>query len=244
MKKTQNEKIQEEKPEEKDVEENSDDKKAKEAMQKELIALTKKYNFVRVTLKAGNQFIYQSKHLQLKAGLFDWGIEGKEIITDDILFIVHDDILKIEGLETPFATEEFKCDFSDEEIGPQVAEILLMSICTYKPIQINYHDKNGRTTLKNLYYTSFLPSESKFSLPYKNLFKNMLNDELDSDHIAAMSPHQTEPRTFTINQIQTIRVFDAFFTTENGIDILKEGISIAEEAEQNDLAEILKSCIE
>ena len=246
--------INEEKKEEVQTAETTSDKKAventndeeliKERMQKEIVSLTHKYDYIRVTTTIGNQYLYQSKHFQLRTGLFDWGIEGKEIITDEILYLENSSVAKMEGLDSPFDGEEIACNFEDEVSASAVADSLLMAICTYQPIQVNYHDKNGRTTLKNLYHVTFKPLTNKFSLPYKNLFRDMLDDKIDAEQLSALCPHNPEPRNFVIQQIQTLRRFNAFFTTSKGIETLKEGIKLAQDAEQTELAEVLMSKIQ
>ena len=246
--------INEEKKEEVQTAETTSDKKAventndeeliKERMQKEIVSLTHKYDYIRVTTTIGNQYLYQSKHFQLRTGLFDWGIEGKEIITDEILYLENSSVAKMEGLDSPFDGEEIACNFEDEDSASVVADSLLMAICTYQPIQVNYHDKNGRTTLKNLYHVTFKPLTNKFSLPYKNLFRDMLDDKIDAEQLSALCPHNPEPRNFVIQQIQTLRRFNAFFTTSKGIETLKEGIKLAQDAEQTELAEVLMSKIQ
>ena len=246
--------INEEKKEEVQTAETTSDKKAventndeeliKERMQKEIVYLTHKYDYIRVTTTIGNQYLYQSKHFQLRTGLFDWGIEGKEIITDEILYLENSSVAKMEGLDSPFDGEEIACNFEDEDSASAVADSLLMAICTYQPIQVNYHDKNGRTTLKNLYHVTFKPLTNKFSLPYKNLFRDMLDDKIDAEQLSALCPHNPEPRNFVIQQIQILRRFNAFFTTSKGIETLKEGIRLAQDAEQTELAEVLMSKIQ
>ena len=223
----------------------TDDEEAmKEKMQKEIVSLTQKYDYIRVTTTIGNQYIYQSRHFQLRTGLFDWGIEGKEIITDEILYLENSAVAKMEGLDSPFDGEELICNMEDEDSASAVADSLLMAICTYQPIQVNYHDKNGRTTLKNLYHVTFKPLANKFSLPYKNLFRDMLDEKIDAEQLSALCPHNPEPRNFAIPQIQTLRRFNAFFTTKEGIETMKEGIKLAQDAEQTELAEVLMSKIQ
>ena len=221
-----------------------DEEEMKEMMQKEIISLTQKYDYIRVTTTIGNQYIYQSRHFQLRTGLFDWGIEGKEIITDEILYLENSAVAKMEGLDSPFDGEELICNMEDEDSASAVADSLLMAICTYQPIQVNYHDKNGRTTLKNLYHVTFKPLANKFSLPYKNLFRDMLDEKIDAEQLSALCPHNPEPRNFAIPQIQTLRRFNAFFTTKEGIETLKEGIKLAQDTDQTELAEVLMSKIQ
>lgn len=223
---------------------NDDEEALKEKMQKEIISLTQKYDYVRVTTTVGNQYIYQSKYFQLRTGLFDWGIEGKEIITDETLYLENSTVAKMEGLDSPYDGEEIVCNFEDEDSASAVADSLLMAICTYQPIQVNYHDKNGRTTQKTLFHVTFKPLANKFSLPYRNLFRDMLEDKIDAEQLSALCPHNPEPRNFAIQQIQTLRRFNAFFTTEGGIETLKEGIKLAQDAEQTELAEVLMSKIQ
>lgn len=225
-------------------ESNDDEEAIKENMQKKIISLTQKYAYIRVTTTVGNQYIYLSKHFQLRTGLFDWGIEGKEIITDETLYLENSTVAKMEGLDSPYDGEETVCNFDDEESASAVAESLLMAICTYQPIQVNYHDKNGRTTQKNLFHITFKPLTNKFSLPYRNLFRDMLDDKIDAEQLSALCPHNPEPRNFAIQQIQTLRRFNAFFTTKEGIETLKEGIKLAQDAEQTELAEVLISKIQ
>lgn len=223
---------------------NDDEEALKEKMQKEIISLTQKYDYVRVTTTVGNQYIYQSKYFQLRTGLFDWGIEGKEIITDETLYLENSTVAKMEGLDSPYDGEEIVCNFEDEDSASAVADSLLMAICTYQPIQVNYHDKNGRTTQKTLFHVTFKPLANKFSLPYRNLFRDMLEDKIDAEQLSALCPHNPEPRNFAIQQIQTLRRFNAFFTTEGGIETMKEGIKLAQDAEQTELAEVLMSKIQ
>ena len=229
---------------EKASEGNDDEEAIKENMQKEIISLTQKYDYIRATTTVGNQYIYLSKHFQLRTGLFDWGIEGKEIITDETLYLENSTVAKMEGLDSPYDGEEIVCNFDDEDSASAVADSLLMAICTYQPIQVNYHDKNGRTTQKNLYHITFKPLANKFSLPYRNLFRDMLDDKIDAEQLSALCPHNPEPRNFVIHQIQTLRRFNAFFTTKEGIETLKEGIKLAQDAEQTELAEVLMSKIQ
>lgn len=217
----------------------TDEEIDKEKLNSEIVSLVKKYDYVRVTTDKGNQYIYQSKHLYVKSGLFDWGIEGEEIITKEILYLSNERIAKLEGMESPYDSEELKCDLSNEETAHEVIESLLTAICTYQPVQINYHDKNGRTTTKNLYYISFKPSSDKFTLPYKNVFKDILEENVDTEQISAITPNSAEPKNFAIAQIETIRRYNAYFTTEEGIKTMKEGIELAQKADQQELVDIL-----
>ena len=221
-----------------------DEDTRKENMQKEILSITQNFEYIRITTTIGNQYIYQSKHFRLSTGLFDWGIEGKEIITDENLYLENSLVSKMEGLNTPFIGDELECNFEDEDSSSAIADALLIAICTYQPIQVNYHDKNGRTTQKNLFHVTFKPLTNKFKLPYKDIFKDMLEEKIDPEQLSALCPHNPEPRNFAIPQIQTLRRFNAFFTTQEGIETLKEGIELAKEADQVELAEVLMSKIQ
>ncbi len=218
-----------------------EDEIEKDNFNNELHSITKKFEYVRLTTTIGNQYIYLSKNLILKVGLFDWGIEGKEVITDEILYLRSNCISKMEGLDSPFDSEELICDLNNEESAQQLVESLLTAICTYQPLQISYHDKNGRTTIKNLYHVTFQPTVSKFSLPYKDMFKDMLDENINTEHISAIASNNPEPRNYSIAQIGTIRRFNAYFTTEEGIKTMKDGIEMALASEQQELADLLSS---
>lgn len=217
----------------------SSQKETKEKLQ----TLTEKYAYIRITTARKSQCIFASKKIHIKNGLFDWGIEGQELILDEEHYIPNDEIIRMEGIDNPYSTSEITCDFSNEGNGAEVAETLLTAICCYHPIRITYKDKNGRISLRHLHYICFQPQASNYSLPYANMFQEMLSDNLDTDHIAAICAHHPEARTFIINQIQTIQVFDAFVTTQEGLKALQEGIRLANEDGQTELSELLSGCI-
>lgn len=183
--------------------------------------------------------MFEARHLQIKAGLFDWGIEGLEIIQNELQYIPHDSIARIEGLDSLFATDEIVCDFSCQEGAAEAAELLLLAICCCQPMRITYRDKNGRVSQKTLYYACFLPRETSFTLPFPGMYRDMLGDEMDTDHIAARCAGYTEIRIFNINQIQSVQVFDAFFTTSKGLETIQEAIQLATECGQEEMADLL-----
>lgn len=147
----------------------SDILEAYQEMKARLEESTLHYPYTRITSETnGCQYIYESRTLQLKAELFIWGVEGKEVVLEENHFIPYNEIAKIEGLETPFATDVMTCDFSEEGNGEEVAEALLMAICCYHPIHITYRDKNGRISERNLYWICFQPQGiSSVRLPYE-----------------------------------------------------------------------------
>ena len=223
----------------------SDILEAYQEMKARLEESTLHYPYTRITSETnGCQYIYESRTLQLKAELFIWGVEGKEVVLEENHFIPYNEITKIEGLETPFATDVMTCDFSEEGNGEEVAEALLMAICCYHPIHITYRDKNGRISERNLYWICFQPQGiSSVRLPYEKIFRDMFDGEIDTDHIMAMCAHTPVPRIFIINQILSIQIYDAFVTTRKGIDTQIDGMYYAVLASQSEAADMIYKCL-
>ena len=223
----------------------SDILEAYQEMKARLEESTLHYPYTRITSETnGCQYIYESRTLQLKAELFIWGVEGKEVVLEENHFIPYNEIAKIEGLETPFATDVMTCDFSEEGNGEEVAEALLMAICCYHPIHITYRDKNGRISERNLYWICFQPQGiSSVRLPYEKIFRDMFDGEIDTDHIMAMCAHTPVPRIFIINQILSNQIYDAFVTTRKGIDIQIDGMYYAVLASQSEAADMIYKCL-
>ena len=223
----------------------SDILEAYQEMKVRLEESTLHYPYTRITSETnGCQYIYESRTLQLKAELFIWGVEGKEVVLEENHFIPYNEIAKIEGMETPFATDVMTCDFSEEGNGEEVAEALLMAICCYHPIHITYRDKNGRISERNLYWICFQPQGiSSVRLPYEKIFRDMFDGEIDTDHIMAMCAHTPVPRIFIINQILSIQIYDAFVTTRKGIDTQIDGMYYAVLASQSEAADMIYKCL-
>ena len=223
----------------------SDILEAYQEMKARLEESTLHYPYTRITSETnGCQYIYESRTLQLKAELFIWGVEGKEVVLEENHFIPYNEIAKIEGLETPFATDVMTCDFSEEGNGEEVAEALLMAICCYHPIHITYRDKNGRISERNLYWICFQPQGiSSVRLPYEKIFRDMFDGEIDTDHIMVMCAHTPVPRIFIINQILSIQIYDAFVTTRKGIDTQIDGMYYAVLASQSEAADMIYKCL-
>ena len=223
----------------------SDILEAYQEMKARLEESTLHYPYTRITSETnGCQYIYESRTLQLKAELFIWGVEGKEVVLEENHFIPYNEIAKIEGLETPFATDVMTCDFSEEGNGEEVAEALLMAICCYHPIHITYRDKNGRISERNLYWICFQPQGiSSVRLPYEKIFRDMFDGEIDTDHIMAMCAHTPVPRIFIINQILSIQIYDAFVTTRKGIDTQIDGMYYAVLTSQSEAADMIYKCL-
>ena len=208
-----------------------------------LCELKSKFPYIRVTLNIFTQYIFETTEVNVIVGLFEKGLQGHELISDKNIYIEENDIFLIEGLETPFAGDIIQCDFSDGNVTEQAAQTLLTAICTCQPLYATYDDKNGRITERNMYFICFKPNEKRFSLPYKNLFADLFNEdqELDTDNIAAMTQKQAEPKIFSVSQILTLRPYNAFVSTPQGIKKIKEGIKIAKKKDQKDFAKLIKT---
>lgn len=218
---------------------------AYQEMKAKLEESTLNYPFTRITtVTHGNQYLYYSRTLGLKAELFVWGIEGREVVLDEPHFIPYNEIANIEGLETPFATEPMDCNFSDEGNATEVAETLLTAICRYQPIHVTYRDKNGRISERNLYWISFLPENKQpVTLPNPHLFEDMFADNIDTDYLLAMCAHYTEPRIFIIDQILSLQVYNVFATNRRGIEAQLNGYQAAMECGQEEAAEMIYYCL-
>lgn len=218
---------------------------AYQEMKAKLEESTLNYPFTRITtVTHGNQYLYYSRTLGLKAELFVWGIEGREVVLDEPHFIPYNEIANIEGLETPFATEPMDCDFSDEGNATEVAETLLTAICRYQPIHVTYRDKNGRISERNLYWISFLPENKQpVTLPNPHLFEDMFADNIDTDYLLAMCAHYTEPRIFIIDQILSLQVYNVFATNRRGIEAQLNGYRAALACGQEEAAEMIYYCL-
>lgn len=212
---------------------------AYQEMKAKLEEATLKFPYTRITCAPDSrQYIYDSHTLGLKAELFVWGIEGKEMILDEYHFIPYDEIDQIEGLDTIYSTEQITNSVEDDVTA--IAETLLAAICASRPVHVTYRDKNGRISEKNLYWLCFQPADKRIiRLPYDNMFDDMFEEKIDPEHIVAMSAHNGEPRIFIISQILSIQVFDCFFSNARGVKTITEAMRTAIRHEQPEAAEVI-----
>lgn len=227
------------KPKEEPAEHPTDIVEAYQEMKAKLEEATLKFPYTRITCAPDSrQYIYDSHTLGLKAELFVWGIEGKEMILDEYHFIPYDEIDQIEGLDTIYSTEQITNSVEDDVTA--IAETLLAAICASRPVHVTYRDKNGRISEKNLYWLCFQPADKRIiRLPYDNMFDDMFEEKIDPEHIVAMSAHNGEPRIFIISQILSIQVFDCFFSNARGVKTITEAMRTAIRHEQPDAAEVI-----
>ena len=227
------------KPKEEPAEHPTDIVEAYQEMKAKLEEATLKFPYTRITCAPDSrQYIYDSHTLGLKAELFVWGIEGKEMILDEYHFIPYDEIDQIEGLDTIYSTEQITNSVEDDVTT--IAETLLTAICASRPVHVTYRDKNGRISEKNLYWLCFQPADKRIiRLPYDNMFDDMFEEKIDPEHIVAMSAHNGEPRIFIISQILSIQVFDCFFSNARGVKTITEAMRTAIRHEQPDAAEVI-----
>lgn len=227
------------KPKEEPAEHPTDIVEAYQEMKAKLEEATLKFPYTRITCAPDSrQYIYDSHTLGLKAELFVWGIEGKEMILDEYHFIPYDEIDQIEGLDTIYSTEQITNSVEDDVTT--IAETLLAAICASRPVHVTYRDKNGRISEKNLYWLCFQPADKRIiRLPYDNMFDDMFEEKIDPEHIVAMSAHNGEPRIFIISQILSIQVFDCFFSNARGVKTITEAMRTAIHHEQPEAAEVI-----
>ncbi len=227
------------KPKEEPAEHPTDIVEAYQEMKAKLEEATLKFPYTRITCAPDSrQYIYDSHTLGLKAELFVWGIEGKEMILDEYHFIPYDEIDQIEGLDTIYSTEQITNSVEDDVTT--IAETLLAAICASRPVHVTYRDKNGRISEKNLYWLCFQPADKRIiRLPYDNMFDDMFEEKIDPEHIVAMSAHNGEPRIFIISQILSIQVFDCFFSNARGVKNITEAMRTAIRHEQPEAAEVI-----
>lgn len=227
------------KPKEEHAEHPTDIVEAYQEMKAKLEEATLKFPYTRITCAPDSrQYIYDSHTLGLKAELFVWGIEGKEMILDEYHFIPYDEIDQIEGLDTIYSTEQITNSVEDDVTT--IAETLLAAICASRPVHVTYRDKNGRISEKNLYWLCFQPADKRIiRLPYDNMFDDMFEEKIDPEHIVAMSAHNGEPRIFIISQILSIQVFDCFFSNARGVKTITEAMRTAIRHEQPEAAEVI-----
>lgn len=227
------------KPKEEPAEHPTDIVEAYQEMKAKLEEATLKFPYTRITCAPDSrQYIYDSHTLGLKAELFVWGIEGKEMILDEYHFIPYDEIDQIEGLDTIYSTEQITNSVEDDVTT--IAETLLAAICASRPVHVTYRDKNGRISEKNLYWLCFQPADKRIiRLPYDNMFDDMFEEKIDPEHIVAMSAHNGEPRIFIISQILSIQVFDCFFSNTRGVKTITEAMRTAIRHEQPEAAEVI-----
>ena len=227
------------KPKEEPTEHPTDIVEAYQEMKAKLEEATLKFPYTRITCAPDSrQYIYDSHTLGLKAELFVWGIEGKEMILDEYHFIPYDEIDQIEGLDNIYSTEQITNSVEDDVTA--IAETLLAAICASRPVHVTYRDKNGRISEKNLYWLCFQPADKRIiRLPYDNMFDDMFEEKIDPEHIVAMSAHNGEPRIFIISQILSIQVFDCFFSNTRGVKAITEAMRTAIRHEQPEAAEVI-----
>ena len=227
------------KPKEEPAEHPTDIVEAYQEMKAKLEEATLKFPYTRITCAPDSrQYIYDSHTLGLKAELFVWGIEGKEMILDEYHFIPYDEIDQIEGLDTIYSTEQITNSVEDDVTA--IAETLLAAICASRPVHVTYRDKNGRISEKNLYWLCFQPADKRIiRLPYDNMFDDMFEEKIDPEHIVAMSAHNGEPRIFIISQILSIQVFDCFFSNARGAKTITEAMRTSIRHEQPEAAEVI-----
>lgn len=210
-----------------------------QSMQIEFQQLQEQFKYIRLTTRNNGQYLFSVKEFIISQQLFEWGIEGKDIVSNEHKFISHEEMLHIQGLNNLFLGKRIECHFDgDNSNHDEVSQALLISICSYHPIKVSYRGKNGIVSETNLYYISNLPNLQKYNLPYPKMFEQMMDEMPDLSQIAAYSSAHNEIKVFQSTQFISIEIFDVFYTNSEGIKYISEGISKARQAGLEELVKL------
>ena len=169
---------------------------------------------------------------------------GRLLGTDYVLGISYavgcEDIVKAEGLDSPYFEDKQKFSPDNRDDLERLQAKLAEAVMNYRPLSIDYLDRNGIVRPFNLYWECFLPlNDSAPELPNETLFQSMLNDEVNPEYIIAKCAKDLNPEVFELNRILSVRQFDSFCTSEKGINALADGLYYAVINGQVALAELI-----
>ncbi|HIY36516.1 MAG TPA: hypothetical protein H9972_07330, partial [Candidatus Paraprevotella stercorigallinarum] len=169
---------------------------------------------------------------------------GRLLGTDFVLGISYavgcEDIVKAEGLDSPYFEDKQKFSPDNRDDLERLQAKLAEAVMNYRPLSIDYLDRNGIVRPFNLYWECFLPlNDSAPELPNETLFQSMLNDEVNPEYIIAKCAKDLNPEVFELNRILSVRQFDSFCTSEKGINALADGLYYAVINGQVALAELI-----
>lgn len=169
---------------------------------------------------------------------------GRLLGTDYVLGISYavgcEDIVKAEGLDSPYLEDKQKFSPDNRDDLERLQAKLAEAVMNYRPLSIDYLDRNGIVRPFNLYWECFLPlNDSAPELPNETLFQSMLNDEVNPEYIIAKCAKDLNPEVFELNRILSVRQFDSFCTSEKGINALADGLYYAVINGQVALAELI-----
>lgn len=169
---------------------------------------------------------------------------GRLLGTDYVLGISYavgcEDIVKAEGLDSPYLEDKQKFSPDSHDDLERLQAKLAEAVMNYRPLSIDYLDRNGIVRPFNLYWECFLPlNDSAPELPNETLFQSMLNDEVNPEYIIAKCAKDLNPEVFELNRILSVRQFDSFCTSEKGINALADGLYYAVINGQVALAELI-----
>lgn len=169
---------------------------------------------------------------------------GRLLGTDYVLGISYavgcEDIVKAEGLDSSYFEDKQKFSPDNRDDLERLQAKLAEAVMNYRPLSIDYLDRNGIVRPFNLYWECFLPlNDSAPELPNETLFQSMLNDEVNPEYIIAKCAKDLNPEVFELNRILSVRQFDSFCTSEKGINALADGLYYAVINGQVALAELI-----
>ena len=165
------------------TEETTSPEQEEENMKATIEAALNNYPYLRITtLPYSSQALFDTRSAHLQTDLFTWGIEGIEIITGKTRFVAYAEIARVEGIDNLY--------FNTQQESDPVTDIsskLLMAVCCQYPIHITYAERNGNIYERNLYWICFRPqNKQETTLPYKNMYADIFNEETDGKSVLAM----------------------------------------------------------
>lgn len=193
--------------------------------------------YLRLTLKPYmSQCIFETATLTLDNGR----LLGTDCVLDTSFAVDCVNVVKVKGLNSPYLEEAIKFDPEKEDDMEKLQAKLAEAIMNYRPIMIDYLDRNGVARPFKLYWSCFLPlNDDMPDLPCETLFQSMLNDEVNPEYIVAKCAKDLTPEVFELRRILSVRQFNSFSTSEKGINALADGLYYAVINGQVALAELV-----
>lgn len=204
---------------------------------KQMILAQKDKPYLRLTVKPYmSQCIFDMATLTQKNGR----LLGTDCVLNTSYAVNCDDVIKVEGLDSPYLENTIKFNPDDAEDMEKLQAKLAEAVMNYRPIRIDYLDRNGIVRPFNLYWICFLPlNDDMPELPCETLFQSMLNDEVNPEYIIAKCAKDLASEVFELRRILSVRQFNSFSTSEKGINALADGLYYAVINGQVALAELI-----
>ena len=222
------------------TEETTSPEQEEDNMKATIEAALNNYPYLRITtLPYSSQALFDTRSAHLQTDLFTWRIEGIEIITGKTRFVAYAEIARVEGIDNLYFNTQQESDPVTD-----VSSKLLMAVCCQYPIHITYAERNGNIYERNLYWICFRPqNKQETTLPYKNMYADIFNEETDGKSVLAMVSPQATPRSFAVERIRSVQIFQAYVTTQTGIQYQTDGIFQAVLSGQPDAVKLIYSSL-